>query len=97
MFCPSCGSLAYTNENHWCKCPDYKCGYEGTAVEQIETSTGNIVNLRKLFSRTVSTDLYHLLEVFEPPTVIFDHIGAVFDIEWREMMETPFRVVPGYG
>ena len=95
MFCPSCETLSYTDEKHWCKCPNYKCGYEGTALEETETSTGQIVNLRTLISRTTQSDLYHLLGVFAPPTVIFDHIGAVFDIEWREMMETPFRVMPG--
>ena len=88
MFCPECNSLVYADSQHYCKCPNYKCGYEGTATEKMLTSIGGEVNLRRVIARTISSNLSHLLEIYEPPRAIFDHIGAAFDFDVREMVAT---------
>ena len=36
MFCPACGTLSFPDPNGIIKCPNYECGYHGTAENKIQ-------------------------------------------------------------
>ena len=36
MFCPECGTLSFPDPTGIIKCPNYECGYHGTAENKIQ-------------------------------------------------------------
>lgn len=89
MFCPECHTLVYVNANNRCKCPDYKCGYEGEVSRKYtDVYTGKYYDLRSIIATTLPNCLRHLGGITPPPMEFSRYIGAAFDFDVREMVAT---------
>ena len=44
MFCPDCGSLGFVDRTHRISCPNYRCGYQGSAENYVDMPDGSIIN-----------------------------------------------------
>ncbi len=96
MFCPKCKALAYVDERNRCKCPDYKCGYEGeVSREYTDVYTGIRYDLRRIIASTLPNCLLHLSAITPPPMEFSRSIEAAFDFDVREMLASSLPM-PGY-
>ena len=88
LFCPKCENLVYTDYKHNCRCPDYRCRYEGIATTYVQMYTGEIVNLRNITSSTIPMNLDHLIWIIPPYITHYDHIGEAFRLDVKEMISS---------
>lgn len=42
MFCPECGTLSFPDPTGIIKCPNYECGYHGTAENKIQIGDAEV-------------------------------------------------------
>ena len=50
MFCPECGTLSFPDASGNINCPNYKCGYSGSAELKVTTTDGDQIDLSKASS-----------------------------------------------
>ena len=50
MFCPVCGALSFPDSSGNIKCPDYNCGYSGTAENKVLMEDGTEIDISKAAS-----------------------------------------------
>ncbi|MDE0574760.1 MAG: transcription factor S [Candidatus Poseidoniales archaeon] len=50
MFCPECGTLAFPGPSGKIKCPNYNCGYNGTAENKVMMEDGSEIDISKVSS-----------------------------------------------
>ena len=50
MFCPVCGTLAFPDPSGKIKCPNYNCGYSGTAENKVLMEDGTEIDISKAAS-----------------------------------------------
>ncbi len=65
MFCPECGTLAYPDPSGSIKCPNYECGYNGSAENEVQMSDGSFVDVSQATSSSKAKTLKHLTEVID--------------------------------
>ena len=53
MFCPECGTLAFPDPSGKIKCPNYNCGYHGTAENKVTMEDGTEIDISKVSDITV--------------------------------------------
>jgi len=62
MFCPECGTLAFPDPSGNLDCPNYKCGYKGSAENKIRGTDGKEINLAETVSSSkVETREYEII------------------------------------
>ena len=50
MFCPECGALSFPDSKGNIKCPDYNCGYSGSAENKVVMDDGTEIDLAEASS-----------------------------------------------
>ena len=50
MFCPVCGALSFPDSQGNIKCPDYNCGYSGSAENKVVMEDGTEIDLSEATS-----------------------------------------------
>ena len=63
MFCPECGTLSFPDPGGNINCPNYKCGYRGSAENKIVGVDGKEIDLAETVSSSkVETREYEVID-----------------------------------
>ena len=104
MFCPVCGALSFPDSSGNIKCPDYNCGYSGTAENKVLMEDGTEIDISKAASsskteardRRVIDDADQQRGVLTTRRIFAQNVIQIAYLQNFNKLELPMNRKPGF-